>query len=76
MVRALAQGRDPDGTQVRDIMSPDLVSVGMDAPLGHVIALMDARHIRHVALVDGDEVVGVVSARDLLGLVARTDGIR
>lgn len=54
---------------VREIMTPrdDLVTLEPDATVGEAGALMAARHIRHIPVVNGEgQLVGIVSHRDVL----------
>jgi CBS domain-containing protein len=63
--RVIAKGRDPESTKCRDIMTgnPDTLSphdTAVDA-----INMMRSRNYRHLPVVDGMRVVGMVSVRDL-----------
>ena len=52
---------------VRDLMTPQPLALHPDATLGDAMALMESRRIRHVPVVDEDNVViGLVSQRDIL----------
>ena len=52
---------------VQDLMTTDVVTVHPNEDLNMVYDLMDGRRIRHVPVLDGnDELVGIVSQRDLL----------
>jgi CBS domain-containing protein len=51
---------------VRDLMTRPAVTVGPTAPLRDVIRLMEASHIRHVAVADADHLLGLISHRDVL----------
>ncbi len=53
-------------TQVADIMTRGLVSVGAQEGLLFAFGLMSWFNIRHLPVIDGDRLVGVVSERDLL----------
>lgn len=59
---------------VREVMTPDPISVNEEASLDEVIALMDTRHIAQLPVVCGGSVVGVVSRAELLAMVARALG--
>ena len=61
--------RSSRDTLVRDIMTTDVVTVTPKHTVPQCIALMSARGIRHLPIVDGGQVVGVLSARDLLKAV-------
>jgi len=51
---------------VRDLMSQPAVTVGPTGPLREVIQLMEAKNIRHVAVVDSGRLLGLLSHRDVL----------
>ncbi len=67
VVRALAQGAEPDEVWVADVMTEELVIADPDEPMITVAARMDDEGVRHVAVVDNGAIVGIVSARDLIG---------
>jgi CBS domain-containing protein len=52
---------------VRDLMTQPARTVGPTSPLREVIQLMEANHIRHVAVVDDSQrLLGLISQRDVL----------
>ena len=53
-------------TPVRDIMTSEVVSVLPKQTMEDCMALMTARHIRHLPVLDGGKVVGIVSIGDLV----------
>ncbi len=53
-------------TSVRDIMSETIVTVSADDSLSTVEDIMRLGHVRHMLVVRGGQLVGVVSERDLL----------
>jgi CBS-domain-containing membrane protein len=60
-------------TTVRQVMTRDVISVGPDAGVGWVAHLMRDRHLRTIPVTDLQRVVGVITRRDLLGVIARRD---
>jgi CBS domain-containing protein len=64
--RVALEGRTEKETAVRDIMTSPLVVVTPDTLIGEVMALMTDRRIRHMPVVQDEEVVGVVSIGDLV----------
>lgn len=64
--RVTLQGRTDKETQVREIMSSPLVVATPETTIDECMAMMTDRRIRHVPVVDGEEVVGVVSIGDLV----------
>lgn len=72
LVAAIAAGADIDLTPVRELASRELVTAEPDELIVEVAARILDEGIRHVAIVDEDEVVGVVSMRDLLEVFVAT----
>jgi len=66
--RVVAQGLDPDSTQLSAVMTADLQTATPDKPLAHALHMMFEGGFRHVPVVEGGRPVGMVSARNALGL--------
>ena len=64
--RVTLHGRTDKDTAVREIMSSPLIVATPETPIDECMALMTDRRIRHVPVVDGGEVVGLVSIGDLV----------
>ena len=64
--RVLAAGFDPDLTPVAQIMSSPIVTVSPTETYATALARMARHHVRHLLVVSGDRLDGVVSMRDLL----------
>lgn len=64
--------------QAQDVMTPNPVTVPPDASAAEVWDLMRERAVRHLPVVDGDTLVGMLSDRDLahfdLGRVLTVEG--
>jgi CBS domain-containing protein len=59
------------GGRVRDIMSKTVSSVGEDASIEEIAALMTAEKINRVPVLRGKKLIGIVSRADLVAAVAR-----
>ena len=68
--RIALQGRTSRETAVRDVMTADLVTVEPRTPVARCLALMTQYKIRHLPVLDGDDLVGVVSIGDCVRWVA------
>jgi CBS domain-containing protein len=64
--KVVLQGKASSDTPVQDIMSRDVVSVGLAHTIPECMALMNRHGIRHLPVLDGAAVIGVLSVRDLL----------
>jgi diguanylate cyclase (GGDEF)-like protein len=65
--RAVASSMDLEKTKITEIMTPHIVSCSVGTPSGRAREIMAAHHIRHLPVIDNDVVVGILSARDLMG---------
>lgn len=65
VVRALADGRSPDECTLEEIATTDLESVDADDDLEEVIREMVEDDIRRIPVMEGDEIVGILSIGDL-----------
>jgi CBS domain-containing protein len=66
VVRAAAAGGDPRTVRVADWMTPDPVTAPQDTDADDAAASMMSQGFRHLPVVDGNDVVGIVSLRDIL----------
>lgn len=64
VVGAVADGRDPEATVVRDVMTDDVETVTPDLLMQEVAAMMTMYGVKHLPVVDGDY-VGMVSSTDI-----------
>jgi CBS domain-containing protein len=58
-------------TPVREIMSTELVVATPATPVEECMAIMTDRRIRHLPIIDGDEVVAMVSIGDLVKFTSK-----
>lgn len=70
VMKAVARGLDLATTPVSAIMTRNVLTISPTTPLHEAARHMAARWIRHLPVVDGGEVVGMVSQRDLVGVFA------
>ena len=65
VLRAAASGEDLSGALVADWMTPDPQAASPDTPIEEAAQIMMLHGFRHLPVVEGREVRGVVSLRDL-----------
>jgi CBS domain-containing protein len=65
-IRVLLEGRDARTTPVGEIMTRDPLTVRPEDPLEACMGLMANRNFRHLPVLDGGRVVGVVSIGDIV----------
>lgn len=70
MTRVVAAGLDPDGTDVASVMTRELVVADPVEDVDAALRKMNTLGCRHLPVVTGGNLVGMISIRDLL----RVDG--
>jgi CBS domain-containing protein len=68
VVRVVAGGEDPASVPAIDVASTKLVWCDADATVDEVAVRMMDRYIRHILIEQDGRLLGIVSARDLLGV--------
>ena len=64
--KVILRGRSSADTPVRDIMSAPVLTVSLDTSVQACMQLMTDRHVRHLPVVDGARVIGMISIGDLV----------
>ena len=64
--RMILHGRSSKETRVREVMTPDVFVISPDTTSGECMVHMTDRHIRHLPVVEGGRVVGVISIGDVV----------
>ncbi len=62
--------RLPEYTPVETIMSSPVISITEETPIFEAASIMEEHHTRHLAVANGQGIVGMVSVRDMLRPVA------
>jgi CBS domain-containing protein len=66
ILNALGSGLDPDSARTGDHITWDVVYAGPDWTLEDAAAAMVRGGFRHLVVMDGDDVLGVISVRDIV----------
>ena len=66
ILNSLGRGEDPDAERVGDHMSDTLITAAPDWSLERAAMEMAKRHIRHLVVVEGGELIGILSMRDIV----------
>ena len=66
-------GKTASSTEVREIMTPEVVFVSPSDKVDHCLRLLRQHKVRHLPVVDNGRVVGVLSTRNVVEEVIRED---
>jgi CBS domain-containing protein len=69
--RVVAEQRDPSTTVLRDVMTTPVVDAPPDTTLEDCRAIMTERRIRHIPILDGDVLCGIITIGDILASQVR-----
>jgi len=64
--KVVAGGLSSETARVRDIMTVDVFTTVVDQNIDECMMLMTEKRIRHLPVVDGDRVLGIISIGDLM----------
>lgn len=66
MNRVVLTGMDPGTTLVAEVMTPDVACVAPTTSAAEAMAIMTERRCRHLPVIAGGEIVGMISIGDLV----------
>ena len=72
--KVLAKEMDPSLTRVDQIMTSPLLTITQDCPMLDASHLMETNHVRYLCVSDKEEIVGVISVRDLARYFVDSEG--
>jgi CBS domain-containing protein len=73
VTKVLAQGRDPSSTRAGELGEGKPVTIGADDSVGEALQTMKAHAVRRLPVIDGHDLVGIVSQGDLAQNVDEED---
>ncbi len=67
----ILRGMDANQTSVSDVMTRNVISVSLQDNVMRCMALMTENKIRHLPVMSGDNLVGIISGSDLMKFVVK-----
>lgn len=74
--KVVLHGRSSADTSVREIMTADVITVGPNHTVEHCMQVVTEHRIRHLPVMEGGEVIGVISIGDLVKAVIEDQKIQ
>lgn len=71
LTRVISDERNPAEMRVSEVMTRNLVAVCPDTTVQQAMAIVTEKRCRHLPVIDGDELIGVVSSGDLMHWLAK-----
>ena len=65
VIKCVADGRDPQTTKAGDLATGKPVTIGADDSVDEILTTMKQHKVRRLPVIDGHELVGVVSQGDV-----------
>ena len=67
--KVVLKGRSSRETAVRQILSGNTITVAPSQSVEECMRMMTERHVRHLPVLDGEKIVGVISIGDLVNWI-------
>ncbi|MCX5808642.1 MAG: CBS domain-containing protein [Proteobacteria bacterium] len=71
----ILKGRSSKETYVKEIMTTELFAVNPTSSVEECMALMTEKRVRHLPVMDGDKLVGIISIGDVVMAIIKSQGI-
>jgi len=67
--KVILQGRASKDTLVADVMTSKLITIDPDDKIEAAMLIMSDKHIRHLPVVDKEDLIGIISINDVVSAI-------
>jgi CBS domain-containing protein len=67
--KIILKGRHSDDTTVKDVMTANVITVDLNDGLDQAMQIMSDKHIRHLPVMDGERLYGIISINDVVSSI-------
>ncbi|MFD2524031.1 CBS domain-containing protein [Emticicia soli] len=67
--KIVLKGLHSDATLVKDVMTAKVITIDLEHKLEDAMQIMSDKHIRHLPVMDGKELVGIISINDVVSTI-------
>lgn len=64
--KVILKGKSSHDTAVRDLMTTEVFTIGPNASVEDCMEMMSDHHIRHLPVLDGEQLIGLISIGDVV----------
>ncbi|TAF94290.1 MAG: CBS domain-containing protein [Cytophagia bacterium] len=64
--KGILKGRTSQETHIHEVMTAKLLTVAPEQKIEDAMVIMSEKHIRHLPVIDGTELIGIISINDLV----------
>ncbi len=68
ILKAIAEGKDPEETKVSEIMSKNVITIDPDKTIEDSVSLMLEHKIKKLPVVENKKLVGIITASDIISI--------
>ncbi|MBD2755674.1 CBS domain-containing protein [Spirosoma validum] len=74
--KVILKDRHSDDTRVADVMTSSVITIGPDQSIDECMVTMSDKHIRHLPVMDKEELIGIISINDVVSAIIRDQKTR
>jgi CBS domain-containing protein len=74
--KIVLKGRHSDDTLVRDVMTPNVITIEPEQRLEDCMQIMSDKHIRHLPVMEAGKLIGIISINDVVTAIIRDQKTR
>ncbi|MEZ0607326.1 CBS domain-containing protein [Fibrella sp. WM1] len=67
--KGILQGRASKDTLIRDVMTSNLITIAPEQLLESAMLTMSEKHIRHLPVLEGNRLIGIISINDVVNAI-------
>ena len=75
LTRVVSAGRDPNSTPVREVMTEQFKFITPETSVEDAMQVMTEKRVRHLPVMDGERLLGLVSIGDITHLLLKANEI-
>lgn len=74
--KIILKDRHSDDTPVADVMTASVITIEPDQSIDECMVIMSDKHIRHLPVMDKEELIGIISINDVVSAIIRDQKTR